>query len=116
MVGHNGDCLRNVKTGTFTEGSMHSDDRGDENSSNKSVGDALGSANSWTVGRVCRTVGRIWPRKPDPRNLGIGHNQIWAKANKKGSKFDMMKDHVTLRRTFGIYRIVILTREEWGKN
>ncbi len=28
----------------------------------------------------------------------------------------MIKDHVTLRRTFGKYRIVIPAREEWEKN
>ncbi len=27
----------------------------------------------------------------------------------------MIKDHVTLRRTFGKYRTVIMTREEWDK-
>ncbi len=53
---------------------------------------------------------------PDPRNLGIGHNRIWAKADKVGSKFGMMKNHLTLWRTFSKYQIVILTREEWGKN
>ncbi len=53
---------------------------------------------------------------PDPRNLGIGHNRIWAKADKVDNKFNMIKDHVTLRCTYGKYRIVISTREEWGKN
>ncbi len=27
----------------------------------------------------------------DPRNLGMGHNQIWAKADKVDSKFSMMQ-------------------------
>ncbi len=54
--------------------------------------------------------------RPDPRNLGIGHNQIWGKTDKVDSKFSMIKEHVTLRRTFSKYRIVILTREEWGEN
>ncbi len=116
MVGHNGDCLGKVQTGTSVEGSMHSDHRGDENNYNKSVGDALGSANSRNVGGVCSTSGRIWPTKPDPRNLEIGHNWICAKADKVDSKFSMMKDHVTQRRTFDKYRIMILTREECGKN
>ncbi len=31
-------------------------------------------------------------------------------------KFGMIKDHVTLQRTFGKYWIVILTRDEWKKN
>ncbi len=48
---------------------------------------------------------------PDLRNLGIGHNRIRAKADKVDSKFSMMTD-VTLRSTFGKYRIVVPTREE----
>ncbi len=58
---------------------------------------------------VCRL-----PR-PDPRNPGIGHNWIWANTDKVDSKFSMIKDPVTLRRTFSKYRIAIPTREEWGK-
>ncbi len=49
--------------------------------------------------------------RPDPRNLGIGHNRIWAKADKLCTKFSMIKDHVTLWSTFR----VIPTGEEWGK-
>ncbi len=61
------------------------------------------------------TVGSgIW--RPDPRNLGIGLNRIWAKSDKVDSKFSLIKDHVTMRRTFGKYRIVIPAKEEWGKN
>ncbi len=116
MVGHNGDCLGKVQTGTSVEGSTHSDHIDDENNSNKSVGDALRSANSRNVGKVSSTGRCIWPTKPDLRNLGIGHNRIRVKADKVDSKFSMMTDHITLRRTFGKYRIVILTREEWGKN
>ncbi len=53
--------------------------------------------------------------RPDLRNLGIGHNQIWAKVDKVDSKFGTIKkDQVTLRRTFNKYRIMIPTREEWG--
>ncbi len=118
MVGHNGDCLGKVPTGTAAEGSAHSDHRGDENNSDKSVGDALGSADSRNVGKVCSTGGRVWPTKPDPRNLGIGHDRIWKKADKVDSRFGMIKDRVTLRRTrtFSKYRIAIPTEEEWGKN
>ncbi len=111
MAGHNKDCLGKVQTGTSAEGSMHSDHRGDENNSNRSVGDVLGSANSWNVGEVCSTGRRIWPTKPDPRNLRIGYNRIWTKADKVDSNFSMIKDHVTLLRTFGKYRIVIPTSE-----
>ncbi len=90
MVGYNGDYCGKVQTGTSAEGSMHSDHRGDENNSNKNV-DVVGSANSRNVGGVCSTGGRICPMKPDPRNLGIGHNQIWAKAGKVDSKFSMIR-------------------------
>ncbi len=51
--------------------------------------------------------------RPNPGNLGIGHNRIWAKADKM-DKFSMIKDHITLRRTFGKHRTVIPTREEQG--
>ncbi len=44
---------------------------------------------------------------PDPRNLGIGHDQIRAKADKVDNKFSMIKDLVTLRSTFGKSQIVI---------
>ncbi len=53
--------------------------------------------------------------RPDLKNLGIRHNRIWEKANKVDSTFSVIKDHVTLRRTFGKYRIVIPIKEEWGK-
>ncbi len=33
--------------------------------------------------------------RPDLRNLAIGHNWIWAKADKVDSTFSMIKDHVT---------------------
>ncbi len=41
--------------------------------------------------------------RPDPRNIKIGHNRIWAKADKVDSEFSMIKNHVTLRRTFSKY-------------
>ncbi len=50
--------------------------------------------------------------RPDPRNIEIGYTRIWAKANKVDSKFSKIKDKVTLRRTSGKYRIVILTRKK----
>ncbi len=50
--------------------------------------------------------------RPNPRNLGIGHNWIWVKADKMDDEFSMIKDHVTLRRTFGKYWTVIPIREE----
>ncbi len=36
-------------------------------------------------------------RQPKPylKNLGIGHNQISKKADKKDSKFSLIKDHKT---------------------
>ncbi len=36
----------------------------------------------------------------DPRNVGIEHNRIWTNANKMDSNFSMIKDCVTLWRTF----------------
>ncbi len=53
--------------------------------------------------------------RTDPRKLGIGRNWIRAKADKVDSKFSTIKDHITLRRNFGKYRITIPTREEWGR-
>ncbi len=53
--------------------------------------------------------------RPNPKNLGIGHNQICTKADKMGNRYSVIKDHVILRRTFGKYRTVIPTREEWDK-
>ncbi len=38
--------------------------------------------------------------RPHLKNLGMGHNWIWGKADKMDNKFSMMKDHVTLRHTF----------------
>ncbi len=49
--------------------------------------------------------------RPDPRNLAMGYNQIWAEADKVDNKFSKIKDHVTLWRTFRKYWIVIPTRE-----
>ncbi len=54
--------------------------------------------------------------RPISKNLGIGHNRIWVKADKMDNKFSTIKDHVTLRRTFGKYRTVIPTRKEWYKD
>ncbi len=51
----------------------------------------------------------------DPRNLGIGHNRIWAEADKEDNKFSMIKNHIMLRCTVSKNWIVILTKEEWDK-
>ncbi len=53
--------------------------------------------------------------RPNPKNIGIGHNRIWVKADKMDNKFSMIKDHLTLRRMFGKYRTVMPTRDEWDK-
>ncbi len=37
--------------------------------------------------------------KPNPKNLGIVHNLIWAKADKMDNKFSMIKDYITLKHT-----------------
>ncbi len=52
--------------------------------------------------------------RPNPRNVGIGHNRIWTKSYNVNSKFSMINNHVTLWHTFGKYRIVIPTKEEKG--
>ncbi len=77
----------------------------------KSAGDVLGSANTGNGDRVCSTDDSIPPTEIKSKNLGMGHNRIWAKADKMNSKFSMIKDYVTLRRMFGKYRTVIPTRE-----
>ncbi len=71
------------------------------------LGTAMESAALMTAYRLLR---------PDPRNIGVGHNRIWAKADKVDSKFSVIKEHVTLRRTFGKYWIAISIRDEWVKN
>ncbi len=62
---------------------------------------------------VCSTDGSIPPAKTKSENLRMEHNRIWVKADKTDNKFSMLKDHVTLRCTFGRYRNVIPTREKW---
>ncbi len=50
---------------------MHSDHRANENNSNKSAGDALGSANIWNGVEGCKTDDSIPPteaRAEKPRN------------------------------------------------
>ncbi len=113
---HNRNCLDKVQTGTSAEGHIHYDHRTMRTTLPKKAGNALGSAITQNSGGVCSTDGSISPTRPDLGNLGIGHNRIWTKADKVDSKFRTIKDRVTLRRTFSKYRIVILTREEWGKN
>ncbi len=113
MVGQNGYRRGKIRARTSVEGHMYYDHRGYENNSNKSAGDVLGSANTWDGGGVCSIGGSIRLPRPDLRNLGIGYNQIRAKDDKVDNKFIMIKDHITLGRTFGKYQIVIPTREEW---
>ncbi len=126
-MGHNGYCFGKVRTGTFVEGHMYYDHMVSESDSDKSAGAMRTTptkvlevlldlpilrmaVESEAPMAICRL-----PR-PNPRNLEIGHNRIWAEADKVDSKFSMTKDLVTLRRTFNKYWTVILTREEWGKN
>ncbi len=68
-----------------------------------------------TLGTTMELAAYHLPRS-DPRNLGTGHNRIWAKVDKVDSKFSMIKDHETLRRSFGLNWIVIPAKEEWEKN
>ncbi len=105
-----------VRAGTPAESRMYYDHRGNENNSNKSVGDVPGSVNTGNGGGVCSIDGSLRLTRPNPGNLGIGHNRIWAKADKMDNKFNMIKDHIILRRTFGNYGTVVPTREDWGKD
>ncbi len=59
MVERHGRCLGKVLAGTPAEGRMYDDHRGNENSSNKSVGDVLRSANNGNDDGVCSTDGSI---------------------------------------------------------
>ncbi len=123
MLGHNGhclgkvqNCLGKVQTGMSVEGCMHYDHKGNENKSNKSAGVALGSTHTWNSMESAALMATFRLSRPDLRNLGIRRNRIWAKVDKVDGKFSMIKDRLTLRRTFSKYRIVIPTREKWGKN
>ncbi len=81
---------------------MHYDHGGNENNSNKSAGNAVGSANTRNSGGVCSTDGNI------------PHTEA-RKADKLDNKFSTIKDHVTLQCTFSKYWIVIAIRENCGK-
>ncbi len=95
---------------------MYYDQRGNENNSNKSVGDVRWSANIGNSGGVCNTDGSILPTETKSKNLGIERNQIWAKADKTDDKFSMIKKRLTLKHKFGKYQTVIPTWEEWDKD
>ncbi len=71
MVGHNGHFPDKVRTGTSAAGRMHYDRRGNENNSNKSAGDALGSANTRNGGGVCSTDGSLMLTEIRTEKLGI---------------------------------------------
>ncbi len=112
-MGQNGHCLGKVGAGTPAENCMHYYHRGNENNSNKSAEDVLGSANTWNSDGVRSTNGSMSTTKTKSENLGIGYNRIWAKADKVDNKFSIIKDHVTLRRRFGKYKTP--TKEESEK-
>ncbi len=111
-----GGMVWNVQAGTPAESRLYYDHRGNENNSNKSVGDVSGSANTGMAVESATLVAAYHLPRPNSGILGIGHNRIWVKADKMDNKFNMIKDHITLRRTCGNYRTVIPTREEWDKD
>ncbi len=76
MVGHNGHCLGKVRTETSTEGRMHYGHRLNENNSDKSVRDALGSTNILNSGGVWSTDDSIPPRSPV-----IRAKEVWSRTN-----------------------------------
>ncbi len=120
MVGYNGLCLGEVRTGTSAEGRMHYDHTmivGAMRATSRKVLEMLLDLPTLrTAVESAALIAAYRLLRPDLGNLGMGHNRIWAKADKVNSKFSKMKDHVTLRHTFGKYRIVIPTREQWEKN
>ncbi len=59
---------------------MYYEHRSNENNSNESVGDVLGSANTKNSGGVCSTDGSILPTETESENLGLGHNRILGKS------------------------------------
>ncbi len=69
MMGHNGHCLGKVRTGTSAEGHMYYDHGSNEKNSNKSFGDAFGSANVHNSGGVCSTDGSILLTEARSENL-----------------------------------------------
>ncbi len=117
MVAHNGHCLAKVQTGTSSEGCMHYDRRAMRTMSTKVLDGPLDLP---MFGMALKSAAALMAayRLPTPatRNLRIGHNRIWAKADKVDSKFSMIKYYVNMPRTFGKYWIMISTWEECGKN
>ncbi len=103
--GWHGHCLDKVRAGTPAEGCMHYDHRVMRTPTKvlemfldlPTLGTAVESAALMAAYRLPR---------PNPKNLGVGHNWIWVKADKMDNKFSMIKDHVSLRRMFGKYQTV----------
>ncbi len=69
MVRQSRHCFGNVRTGTPAEGRMYYDYRGNENNSDESAGDVLGSAKTWNGSGVCSTDGNISPIKNKSEKL-----------------------------------------------
>ncbi len=95
---------------------MHYDNRDNENNSTKVLEMLLDLPMLGTTVEFAILMAAHHLLRQDSRNLGIGHNQIWVKADKVDIKFSMIKDNVTMQRTLGKYSTVIPTREECGRN
>ncbi len=115
MVGHNGHCPGKVRTGTSAEDQCTTITGAMRITPIKVLEMLLDPPPLGMAVEFAALMAAYRLPRPDPRNLRIGHNRIWAKADKVDSKFSMVKDHVILRCTFSKHRIVIPTREEWGK-
>ncbi len=50
--------------------------------------------------------------RPNLTKQERGHNRIRVKVDEVDSKFNMTKNHTTLKSTFGIYRMLVPSREE----
>ncbi len=115
MVGQNGHCLGKVRAGTPAESHVYLDHRAMKMTSTKVLETFLDLP---TLGRTVEfsaLMAAYRLLRPDLKHLGMGRNRIWVKADKM-DKFSMIKDHITLRNTFGKYWTVIPTREEWNKD
>ncbi len=78
---------------------MYYDRRGSENNSNESTEMFLDLSSFGTAVESASLMAAYHLPKTNSRNLEIRRKRICAKANKMDSKFSIIKDHVTLRRT-----------------
>ncbi len=84
MVRQNGHCLGKARAGIPAECRMYYDHKGNQDNFKKSAGDVLGFAISGNDGGVDSTalLAAYHLPRSDLQNWEIGHNRIWAKADK----------------------------------